>query len=82
MQATKQVNLIETLAKIQQHGPTRVTIDRDYHAVPTDEALREFGIVPDVVFVRYDGWSLGAPSHLADIARNTWPGQWIGEFKI
>lgn len=81
MQSSK-INLAETIAKIQQNGPTRVVTDNECRATTTNDALLNFGIVPEVVFIREDGWSLGAPQHLADVAREMWAGQWIAEIRV
>lgn len=37
---------------------------------------RRTTIQPDVIFVRNDGWSLGAPKHLEEVARSQWAGSW------
>jgi hypothetical protein len=57
------------------YKPTRVLVEPNY-GVPYDRALREYKTVPDVIFVRHDGWSLGAPKRLLNEAywlhRNEW----------
>lgn len=55
--------------------PVRVIVDEDGHAIPPDAALK-MAINSDVIFVREDGWSLGAPKELEDIAYNMWRNDW------
>lgn len=50
-------------------------IDPD-EAVTAKRALKEYGIVPDIVFIRNDGFTLGAPTHLEHAAYSLWKGQW------
>lgn len=37
---------------------------------------------PDLIFVRDDGWTLGAPKDLARAAWDTWPEAWVGVWSI
>lgn len=60
-----------------RRGPDRVLIGADGTAVPPRRAREEYGIVPDVVFVRNDGWSLGAPIELRVAAYGLWEDEWI-----
>lgn len=55
--------------------PNRVIIDEEGHAVPPEQAERQ-GIIPDIIFIRKDGWSLGGPNDLEDITYNMWRGEW------
>lgn len=57
-------------------GPARVVVDRSGRAVPPDQAS-ERGIAWDVIFVRRDGWTLGAPARLAKVAFRMWEGEWV-----
>ena len=79
---TEQPNLQETLDRfardINRDGPTRVIVDTGALGVSSTRAREEYGIVPDVVFIRNDGWSLGAPAALEGVARSTWANSWIG----
>jgi hypothetical protein len=63
------------LERIGRNGPTRVVVDRHAQAKPPERALA-MGIPVDVVFVRGDGWTLGAPEALEWVAYNTWAGDW------
>ncbi len=56
-------------------------VEPDY-AVNPRRAVEEYGLMPDALFVRNDGWVLGAPAHLADIARATWAGQWTEHWRL
>lgn len=58
---------------IIRFGPHRVLIEPDV-AVATYRA----GFIPDLIFIRDDGWSLGAPSHLAPVAEAMWKDKWVG----
>jgi len=54
----------------------RVVVDIDGFAVPSKRAQNEYGIDPDIVFVRDDGWTLGAPKSLEKIAYKMWENEW------
>lgn len=56
--------------------PARVIVDEEGHAVNAMEARYEH-LEWDVVFLRDDGWTLGAPQHLERVAYETWRGEWI-----
>lgn len=60
-------------------APVRVMIEAD-HAVNPQRA-KAAGIVPDYLFVRDDGWVLGAPISLRVEARETWRGHWVAEWR-
>ena len=59
---------------------TRVMIDPD-EAVPPERAAA-MGIHPDILFVRDDGWVLGAPARLAEAARRTYRDSWVAEVRL
>ncbi len=61
-------------------GPDRVVVDGAGVALPPGPA-REMGAVPHVIFIRGDGWTLGAPEHLAKVAEALWSDEWIGYVK-
>ena len=70
---------IETLAAIvKKKGPHRVVVDREGEAKSPQRALQEDGVQPDVVFLRNDGWTLGAPKAYHDVALNMWREDWVG----
>lgn len=59
----------------------RVVVDPAGYAVNAKEAKERYGVVPAVVFIRKDGWSLGAPRDFADVAASIWKGDWIAVSK-
>jgi hypothetical protein len=63
-------NILETLRDIAYNGPTRVVVDSSGEVKPPIRAKRENGIESDVIFVSNDGWSLGAPIELCDVAED------------
>jgi len=67
-------------ARIIKDGPARVLINADGEAVPPSRA-KSMGIVPDVVLIRKDGWSLGAPPQFASVAVSLWKDEWVGFIK-
>lgn len=70
------VDLEDASKDILRSGPTRVMIDRE-EAFPPERAKIEFGVIPDVIFLRDDGWSLGAPKHLERVAWAMWSKEWV-----
>lgn len=64
--------------RILRAGPDRVVIDGSGEAVPSRQARERYGIAPDVIFIRRDGWSLGAPLNLSNMAERMWSDDWIG----
>ncbi|MCP4871611.1 MAG: hypothetical protein GY898_23120 [Proteobacteria bacterium] len=62
---------------IKVHGPSRVVINDEGEAVRSVRA-RRLGIVPEVIFIRSDGWSLGATEELEAVAFDLWAGRWVG----
>ena len=53
----------------------RVVVNREGEAWSFSRAF-ERGIKPDVIFIRNDGWTLGAPSSLEDVAFDLWKKDW------
>ena len=82
-------NLTRATREIRERGPTRVAINSTGEATTPFRAKEEHGIVPTVVFLRNDGWTLGAPEHLRVHAQGMWSDAWVavmedypgGEFK-
>lgn len=72
------MDLAEESAKIHREGPSRVLIDAEGLAVSSERARRDYGVKPDVIFIRNDGWSLGAPASLEVAASQLWPDAWVG----
>jgi hypothetical protein len=70
---------IEAVAKrIMVHGPDRVVISGAGEAVGSKRAREQYGISAEIVFIRDDGWSLGAPLYFKDVAESLWADHWIG----
>jgi hypothetical protein len=67
-------------ARIVKEGPARVVINADGEAVPPKRA-KSMGIVPHIILIRGDGWSLGAPEHFAAVAKSLWADEWVGFLK-
>jgi hypothetical protein len=66
-------------AKLAARGPDRVLVGADGEAVAPTYARVQRGIEPVVVFLRKDGWMLGAPSEMLEyVAYAMWPDEWIG----
>jgi hypothetical protein len=66
-------------SQIRRTGPTRVIVDDNGFTVTPLRAKRDYGRVSiDVIFIRHDGWSLGASQDLAHVAERLWPKHWIG----
>lgn len=72
----KYEDLPSLVEKIKMHGPTRVLVNQ-FEGRPTHIALRDNRITPDVVFIRDDGWSLGAPKDLVWHAEMMWADKWV-----
>lgn len=70
---------LEAVARrVALDGPCRVIVSAEAYAVGPERALRQFGIQPDVIFIRSDGWTLGAPAQWRDIAERIWDTDWVG----
>jgi len=72
------MDLNEMAAKVKADGPTRVVVSSSGEAVPPARARQEFGATPAIIFIRKDGWSLGAPKALAAVAEGMWADEWLG----
>jgi hypothetical protein len=75
MNDEKEMTLREATKKFLRFGVTRVMISES-EAVPPIKARKHYGIEPTVIFIRNDGWTLGAPDDLIMPAYNTWPEDW------
>jgi len=60
----------------------RVIINADGEALRPDRAEREHGITPDIVFIRDDGWGLGARECDRSVAYRMSPDEWTHFFTI
>jgi len=63
---------------LAKHGPNRVLVTADGLAVPWKRAVNEHNIVSDIIFIRRDGWTLGAPESLENVAYQMWSDEWWG----
>lgn len=70
--------LTDAVSRIIAGGPNRVIVSADGSAVSSKRAREKFGVTPDIIFIRDDGWSLGAPKRFADIAEQIWEDKWKG----
>lgn len=58
--------------------PHRVVVDEYGTSVSPEDAKKRFGIEWRVIFIRDDGWCLGAPLFLERVAYEMWKNAWIG----
>lgn len=58
------------------NGPARVIVNEAGGAVSPKWARDRMGIEPSVIFIRADGWALGAPPHLEMVAYRMWRDDW------
>lgn len=72
------LNMEAARRRVMVHGPDRVVIDPSGEAVPSRIARARHHIVPDVIFIRRDGWTLAAPKRFEHVAFAIWPDEWIG----
>jgi hypothetical protein len=67
---------------VEQTGPNRIVINEEGHAINQRRARERHGIESaDVIFIRNDGWCLGAPLEFEDVAFKLWEGDWLGMIK-
>ncbi len=57
-------------------GPTRVIVEVDGLAVTHREARDVFQVTPEIIFIRDDGWMLGAPRQFESVAYKMWKDSW------
>ncbi len=60
--------------------PDRVIVDYHGQAVSAKIAKERYNIIPDIIFRRNDGWTLGTPEEFEPIAYRMWKDEW-SEFK-
>lgn len=71
------LNVTGAVALIKIHGPSRVLVSSEPYAVSSRRAREHYGVEPDLIFIRNDGWSLGAPKSLIFSAEALWEKQWV-----
>jgi hypothetical protein len=74
--------LIEATKAMIPGGPNRVVVDKDGTACTPMRAVLDHRVEFDKIFVRDDGWTLGCPHRLSEVAHDLWPDQWIGEVSV
>ena len=62
--------------EVTQLTVNRVVVNESGEAKSINAAAAQDGISPDVVFVRGDGWVLGAPKRFASVAFQMWRKEW------
>jgi len=70
------MDINKVILNIIRNGPDRVVVDAEGTAMSWKRAA-ERGIFADAIFIRDDGWSLGAPTELAEVAYSLWPREWV-----
>lgn len=75
MQAEPHHVLVAEAARLLDGGgsPTRVLVAPDKSLPPSLAEL----VRVDVIYLRRDGWSLGAPEHLRGAAEASWREEWV-----
>lgn len=69
------------LEYLKAHGPTRVLVNKEGKALPMYRVVKQNAFeetMPRIVFVRGDGWTLGAPKGLEEVAHALWAKDWVG----
>jgi hypothetical protein len=66
----------KALKRIKVYGPNRVVINKEGEAYSPNTAEKMDGVTPTIIFVRDDGWSLGAPDKLWWTAMSMWYHHW------
>jgi hypothetical protein len=70
------MNVPEMIDKIFTSGPDRVVINENGEATTSQRAIEQHRITPDIIFIRFDGWSLAAPESLESVAYKLWKDDW------
>jgi hypothetical protein len=71
--------ITRAIAGVRRDGPDRVVTAMNGTTM-TGSTLRHVGasrLRPDVVYIRADGWTLGAPLRFVEVARRLWASDWI-----
>lgn len=67
----------ETIRSVIVGGPDRVVTNESGEATTPMRACQDHKIVPTVIFIRDDGWSLGAPEQFRRVAFEMWRDKWV-----
>lgn len=73
--------LAEIRNRTHDWGPERIVINSDGEALSPERALTHHGQRWEIVFIRREGWTLGASLAFERVAHRTWPESWIGWFR-
>lgn len=76
-----EAKLAQYAKQAADNGPSKVMCSKRNWAHP-EMAKDDFGVESDVVFIRSDGWTLGAPRELALDAYRTAEGEWLGTLDL
>ncbi len=57
-------------------APTRVIVEADGSATTPRRAAHIFQVISNIIFIRDDGWTLGAPKEFESIAYGIWKDSW------
>lgn len=71
---------LESIAElVRKNGPIRVIVDAEgLGEQPQRAQRRPYYEPPVVVFIRNDGWTLGACAKYEAVARKLWEKDWVG----
>lgn len=64
--------------KIKSSGPDRVVISASGETTTSLRAIRDYRVIPDIIFIRKDGWTLAAPNEFRNVAYDMWRDEWVG----
>jgi len=70
-------NVDRAVGRLAFHGPNRVVVDDQGMAVGWARAIKQYDVMSDVIFIRDDGWMLGAPKDLEHTAEALWHDRWV-----
>lgn len=74
------MELQEIGEEVLRRGPCRILVTPNEALSPT--RARRQGMNADIIFIRDDGWSLGAPACLEKSAFHLWKGYWTGFIRM
>ena len=74
----QQIEWVE--AALQKDGPRRVIVDKSGQATSPKQA-QKMGVYYEIVFIRNDGWTLGAPVELESDAIALWKERWVAYWR-
>lgn len=76
---TREERIDQAVEVLRKQGPQR-TLLPDGTGVRPKHAYKDFGIIPEIVFIRQDGWTLGVMPDTYEMGRKMWEDEWIGEW--